>query len=91
MQNVLEAKRKIARDLMNQQVKKELKSQVTEKRYKELMEKQAKMDDENLNNIVNSIQLTDEFTKEVIKQQTKKETHKYDLQNLIKDNTQKRL
>jgi len=68
MQNVLEAKRKIARDLMNQQVKKELKSQVTEKRYKELMEKQAKMDDENLNNIVNSIQLTDEFTKEVIKQ-----------------------
>ena len=53
---------------MNQQVKKELKSQVTEKRYKELMEKQAKMDDENLNNIVNSIQLTDEFTKEVIKQ-----------------------
>lgn len=36
MQNIMETKKKIARDLMNQQVKKELKSQVIEKRHKEI-------------------------------------------------------
>jgi hypothetical protein len=46
-----------------------------------------RVDDENLNNIVNSLQLTDEFTKEVYKQQNKKETLKNDLECLIKDNT----
>lgn len=50
-----------------------------------------RVDDENLNNIVNSLQLTDEFTKEVYKQQNKKETLKNDLECLIKDNTQKKI
>lgn len=37
---------------MHQQVKKELKNQVVEKRAKELRDNQAKIDDENLTNIV---------------------------------------
>jgi len=37
---------------MNQQVKKELKTQVVEKRAKEIRDIQMKIDDENLTNIV---------------------------------------
>lgn len=77
--------------MMNQQVKKELKSQVIEKRHKEINERQVKIEDENLKNIVVSMQCTEEFTKDMQVKQVKKETLKYDLQNLIKDNTQKKL
>ena len=91
MQNVLETKKKIARDMMNQQVKKELKSQVIEKRHKEINERQSKIDAENLKNIVNSMQCNEEFTKDMQVKQVKKETLKNDLQNLIKDNTVKKI
>lgn len=87
MQNVLETKKKIARELMNQHVQKELKTQVIQKRHKEINDRQAKLDEENLKQIVSSMQMTEEFTKDILQKQTNKETLKHDLQNLIKDNT----
>lgn len=57
---------------MHQQVKKELKNQVVEKRAKELRDNQIKIDDENLTNIVSQLQSTEEFTKDLINKQNSK-------------------
>lgn len=57
---------------MNQQVKKELKHQVVEKRAKEIRDNQMKIDDENLTNIVSQLQSTEEFTKDLINKQNNK-------------------
>ena len=76
---------------MHQQVKKELKNQVVEKRAKELRDNQAKIDDENLTNIVSQLQSTEEFTKDLIKKENTRQSYKQDLQNLIKDNKHQKI
>ena len=61
MSKLLESRKKFARELMFQQVNKELKNQVVEKKTREVVEKMGRIEEENVQQIVNSIQHQDEF------------------------------
>jgi allophanate hydrolase subunit 1 len=91
MSKLLETRKKFARELMFQQVNKELKNQVVEKKTREVVEKMGRIEEENVQQIVNSIQHQDEFIIENQKKKAQRESLVKDLEDLVVRNQAKKI
>ena len=76
---------------MFQQVNKELKNQVVEKKQREVIEKMGRIEEENVQQMVNSIQHQDEFILETQKKKAQRDSLVKDLEDLVVKNQAKKI
>ena len=83
VQKLLDTKKNVARELNIQQVNRDVKNQVVEKKTREIHEKKDNIDHEKVQQIVNSIQQTDEFIQAETKRKIQRESLVRDLDELV--------